>query len=94
MSEETNEVIELIVIIFSLIIVVIVSYYIYTKAQLEADRIMTQRRSSAIARKTRSRAGTAGPKSVYTSQSTNKHESKIDASSVQKRMSFDITKQE
>lgn len=51
----TGAIIELIVIIISIIIVFGVAYYVYKIAQGEADRIMEQRRSSMVARRTLSR---------------------------------------
>jgi uncharacterized membrane protein YdjX (TVP38/TMEM64 family) len=52
-------IIEFIVIIISVVIVLGVAVYVYKIAQFEADRIMEQRKSSALARKTRSRTGRA-----------------------------------
>ncbi|CAI2373059.1 unnamed protein product [Moneuplotes crassus] len=51
----TGAVIELIVIIISVIIVLGVAYYVYKIAQSEADKIMEQRRSSLVARRTLSK---------------------------------------
>ena len=56
-TDQTSEVLEFVVIIISLIIMVFVSWYIYKKAQGEADKIMEFRKSSAIARKSKSRVG-------------------------------------
>jgi phosphate/sulfate permease len=51
----TGAIIEFIVIIVSIFIVVGVAYYVYKVAQAEADKIMEFRKSSALARKTKSR---------------------------------------
>lgn len=89
-ADSTNEIIEMIVIIISLIIVVFVSYYIWKKAEEETEKIMQQRRTSAIARKTRSRVGThTVQKSHYTSHKFDSVTDEKLASSTAKRMTFD-----
>lgn len=55
--DDNSKILEIIVILISIIIVVIVTIFVYRTAQEEADKIMEMRRSSAIARKTRSRVG-------------------------------------
>lgn len=50
-------IVEFIVIIVSIFIVIGVAYYVYKVAQAEADKIMEFRKSSALARKTKSRIG-------------------------------------
>lgn len=55
--DDNSKILEIIVIVISVIIVIIVTIFVYRTAQEEADKIMEMRRSSAIARKTRTRVG-------------------------------------
>ena len=55
--DSTSEIVEIVVVVISVIIVIVVTIFVYRTAQEEADKIVEMRRSSAIARKTRSRVG-------------------------------------
>jgi hypothetical protein len=53
-------ILEFIIIIISVIIVLGVAIYVYKIAQHEADKIMIERKSSAMARKSKSRTSHGG----------------------------------